>query len=88
VIAQMKQHLERRPSTTSGCIFVTGTFTAPAVVVAGMTPPQRILLWPKGDIAKALEERSFKSLLREKYRRLCRFGMTDASSTYRNVQLP
>jgi hypothetical protein len=87
VIAKMKQQLERRPATTFGCIFVMGAFTEPALVVADMSPPQRILLWPGGDIAKALEAKNFKSALCDKYRHLCRFGMTDSLFFYRTLKL-
>jgi len=80
VISKMRHQLERRPPTTFGCIFVAGRFTEAASIVAGVTPPHRLILWNKSDIETALERQDFGSALVNKYRNMCRFGMADFST--------
>lgn len=87
VVAKMRHQLERRPSTTFGCIFVAGSFTPPALLLTDMTPPQRVLLWQAEDIENALEHENFATVLLKKYRHLCRFGMTDYSPFYRSLEI-
>lgn len=86
-ISKMQHQLARRPPTTLGCIFVAGVFTEPALLVADMTPPHRITLWSGVDIEAGLEKADFRESLVEKYRNLCRFGMTDYSPHYRELKV-
>jgi hypothetical protein len=88
VIAKMRHQLERRPPTTFGCIFAAGRFTESALIVAGLTPPHRLILWNKGDIETALGSKNFGSALLTKYRNLCRLGMTDYSTDLMKRELP
>jgi hypothetical protein len=86
VIAKVRHQLERRPPTTLASIFVAGTFSAPALVLADLTSPHRVTLWARPDIDAAVEARDFKSVLVEKYRYLCRFGLLDHSPHYKNLE--
>jgi hypothetical protein len=81
-IAKLRNQLMRRPDTTLGCVFTRENFTEPAVVVADFATPQRILLWSKGDIEGGLKNRNFAVMLQDKYRRLCKYGLTDHSKYY------
>jgi hypothetical protein len=49
-IAKLRNQLLRRPETTFGCVFVTGKFTDPALIIADFSIPQRILLWSGWEI--------------------------------------
>lgn len=86
VIAKMRPQLDRRPPTTLGCIFVSGAFTWPAVHLTDLTSPQRILLWQQDDIEEALLDRKFGKVVLNKYRNLCRFGMTDCLPNYCSLE--
>lgn len=87
VAAKVRHQLERRPSTTFGCIFVAGSFTPSALLLTDITPPQRIVLWQATDIDDGLRLEDFGSVLLKKYRHLCRFGMTDYSPFYRSLEV-
>jgi hypothetical protein len=53
-IAKLRNQLLRRPETTLGCVFTTGAFTEPALIITDFSVPHRILLWSKADIDKCL----------------------------------
>jgi hypothetical protein len=82
-VAKMRNQLARRPPITMGCIFTSGSFTAPAVVLADFAAPHRITLWDQRDIADAIKARDFAEALERKYHELCMFGLTDHSPHYR-----
>jgi hypothetical protein len=79
VIAKLRNQLGRRPPSTMGCVFSSGEFTAPAIILANFAVPHRITLWARDDIGEAIEGRDFAALLRRKYHELCMFGLTDHS---------
>jgi hypothetical protein len=70
-----------------GCVFVNGTFTEPALLLADYMVPHRILLWGRSDIARAIEIQDFKSALRQKYENLCMYGLTDDSPNYKALEV-
>ncbi|GAC1643260.1 MAG: hypothetical protein NVS9B11_12600 [Candidatus Dormibacteraceae bacterium] len=86
-IAKMRNQLDRRPATTLGCIFVSGEFSAPALILAGLTSPLRVTLWQLDDIDEAIANKDFKQVLSEKYRNLCRFGLQDHSPHYKDLEV-
>lgn len=85
-IAKMRNQLARRPPATMGCVFVSGAFSDPAVILTNFAAPHRITLWDGTDVAEALTARDFASTLARKYHDLCMFGLTDQSSYYREVR--
>ena len=86
-IAKLRHQLLRRPETTFSCVFVSGEFTEPALIIADFAVPHRILLWQGLDIEYCLNRRDFAGTLLEKYRHLCRYGLTDHSPYYRELEL-
>jgi hypothetical protein len=83
VLAKLRNQLLRRPDITLGCVFTVGDFTLPALTLADFAAPQRILLWAGVDIDDCLTVGDFQATLREKYRHLCKYGMTDRSPNYK-----
>jgi hypothetical protein len=79
VIAKLRNQLGRRPPSTMGCVFSSGGFTEPAIVLANFAVPHRITLWARDDISQAVGARDFAGLLRRKYHDLCMFGLSDYS---------
>lgn len=87
-IAKVRHQLiMRRPPTTFASIFVAGTFTIPALILADLTEPHRLLLWTIADIDAAVSGKDFRSPLLEKYRHLCRFGLLDHSPHYKDLEV-
>lgn len=86
-IARLRNQLMRRPDTTLGCVFTRDRFTDPAVIVADFATPQRILLWSKGDIEGGLLSEDFAAVLQDKYRQLCKYGLTDHSPYYKDLEV-
>jgi hypothetical protein len=86
VVAKLRNQLQRRPPTTMGCVFSSGSFTEPAVVLANFAVPHRITLWSGEDISEGIAQRNFEGLLRRKYHELCMFGLTNHSSDFREFQ--
>lgn len=82
-VAKLQHQLLRRPPTAMGCVFVSGKFTEPALVLAGYTAPHRITLWSGVDIKDALSKKDFGGVLRKKYHDLCMYGLTDCSPNYK-----
>jgi hypothetical protein len=85
--AKLRNQLLRRPDTALGCLFVTSEFTRTALTLADYSVPQRILLWSGADIEGAILSRNFASTLRDKYRNLCKHGLTDHSPNYRSLEV-
>lgn len=86
-IAKLHNQLLRRPPATMGCLFSSGTFTAPALLLAGYMVPYRILLWTKSDIERAIENKDFLGVLRQKYEHLCMYGLIDDSPDYQTWEV-
>ena len=86
-IAKLRNQLLRRPETTFGCVFVSGEFTEPALIIADFAVPHRILLWQRLDIEACLTKQEFAEALLGKYRHLCRYGFTDYSPYYRELKV-
>jgi hypothetical protein len=86
-IAKLRNQLLRRPETTLGCVFVFGKFSAPALIITDFSVPHRILLWSDVDIDASIKNRDFAGALLEKYRHLCRHGLTDHSPYYREFEV-
>lgn len=86
-IAKLRNQLLRRPPATMGCVFVSGTFTRPAIILSDFAAPHRITLWSSLDIAGAIQARDFAEVLRRKYHELCMFGLTDHSPHWREQEV-
>ena len=86
-IAKLRNQLLRRPDTTFGCVFTADRFTAPALILADFAVPHRILLWSGIDIEKCIKRKSFAAMLLDKYRHLCKYGLTDHSPSYRGLEV-
>jgi hypothetical protein len=86
-IAKLRNQLMRRPDTTLGCVFTRDHFTTAAVIVADFATPQRILLWSRGDIEGGLSNQNFAGVLQDKYRQLCKYGLTEHSPYYRDMEV-
>jgi hypothetical protein len=86
-IAKLQSQLLRRPPATMGAVFVSGGFTSPALILADLAVPYRILLWSSGDIELGLEGGDFHTVLRKKYEDLCMYGLTDYSPNYRALEV-
>ena len=84
-IAKLRNQLLRRPDTTLGCVFTAGDFTEPALTLADFAVPHRILLWSGVGIDECLTQEDFAKALLEKYRHLCKFGLTDLSPYYKDL---
>lgn len=87
VIAKLINQLLRRPGTTLGCVFTSGGFTSTALLLADFSVPHRILPWSGRDIEERLKSRNFKKPLSEKYHNLCKFGLTDHSPNYEELEV-
>lgn len=85
-IAKLRNQLLRRPDTTLGCVLTPDDFTVPALTLADFAVPHRILLWAGVDIDECLAAKDFQTTLREKYRHLCKYGMTDRSPNYKELE--
>jgi hypothetical protein len=85
-IAKLRNQLLRRPDTTFGCVFTAGSFSDPALILAEFSVPHRILLWSAVDIDGCLHRKDFASRLLEKYRHICKYGMTDHSPNYKDLE--
>jgi hypothetical protein len=62
-------------------------FTEPALIIADLSVPHRILLWSELDIGESLRNESFAATLRSKYRSLCMYGLTDHSPYYQKFEV-
>lgn len=78
--AKLRNQLSRRPPGTMGCLFVSGDFTRPAVMLSNFAVPHRITLWDRSDVSSAIQARDFSEPLRRKYHDLCMYGLTDQST--------
>lgn len=86
VIAKVCNRLARRPPTTMGCVFVAGSFSTSALLLADLTTPHRVTLWTQDDIEASFRASDFKATLEKKYRYLCQFGLVDHSTHYRELE--
>ena len=86
-IAKVRHQLARRPSTTFANIFVSGSFTTAALLLADLTNPHQVILWTGVDIDDAVRENDFKTPLLDKYHHLCRFGLLDHSPHYKELEV-
>ncbi|QDT38483.1 restriction endonuclease [Stratiformator vulcanicus] len=83
-IAKLRNQLARRPAATIGSVFVSTTFTVPAITLAAFSAPQTILLWTGEQIGYALTEGNFRDWLRRKYRDAVENGYPSLTN-YQNV---
>jgi hypothetical protein len=86
VVARLRSRLERRPPSTMGCVFSSGRFTEPAVVLANFAVPHRITLWSGEDVSEGIALRDFAAVLRRKYHELCMFGLMNQSSEFHDLK--
>src|SRR5262249_9039594 len=86
-IAKLRNQLLRRPDTTFGCVFAADDFTAAALILVDFSVPHRILLWSRLDIEGCLKRKDFAPTLRDKYRHLCKYGLTDRSPNYKEAEI-
>jgi hypothetical protein len=87
-ISKLRIQLLRRPESTLGCVFTRQRFTEPALALTDLSVPHRILLWSEFNIGESLAKESFVDTLRVKYRSLCKYGLTDHSPYYEELELP
>ena len=85
-IAKLRNQLLRRPECTMGCVFTTGDFTYPALIIADFSVPHRILLWSEIDLENCVSKKDFRAALRNKYINLCKYGLTDHSPNYKELE--
>jgi hypothetical protein len=86
-ISKLRIQLLRRPESTLGCVFTRQRFTRPALILTDLSIPHRILLWSDSHIEDALRKESFATILREKYRYLCMYGLEDHSPFYKELEV-
>jgi hypothetical protein len=86
-IAKLRNQLLRRPDTTFGCVFAADRFTAQALVLVDFSVPHRILLWSGVDIEDCVRRNDFAAMLLDKYRHLCKYGLTDHSPNYKELEV-
>jgi len=86
-IAKLRNQLLRRPDTTFGCVFAADRFSPQALILVGYSVPHKILLWSGEDIEAAFHKKSFKATLLEKYRYLCKYGLSDHTSNYKGLEV-
>ena len=86
VFAKIKGQLDRRPPTTFGMVFTTGTATTSALVSVALAIPVRTLIWEFGDIDAAIAAEDFRGILRHKYHKLCRYGLGYGSPIYGSLK--
>lgn len=86
-IAKLHNQLLRRPPSTMGCVFTSGDFTRPAVILSDFAAPHRITLWSSRDITKAIRAKDFAAPLGRKYHELCMLGLTDHSTLYQELEV-
>jgi hypothetical protein len=86
-IAKLRNQLLRRPETTLGCVFVKGKFTDAALIITDFSVPHRILLWSGLNIEECLKKQDFAEMLNDKYRHLCKYGLTDHSPNYKELEV-
>lgn len=86
-VAKLHGQLLRRPPGTLGCVFSSGGFSNPALLLSDLAVPYRITLWSKVDIDAAIENEDFAEPLRRKYLDLCQFGLSDYSPFYKALRV-
>jgi len=86
-VAKLRNQLLRRPDTTFGCVFAADRFTRAALILADFAVPHRILMWSGADIEGCLRKKRFDSMLLDKYRHLCKYGLTDHSPNYKDLEV-
>jgi hypothetical protein len=74
-VGKLHYILARRPTVTIGSVFTRTTFTQPAIMMALMTVPQRVLLWNNMEIDYCLRYGAMLFTLREKFRFLVEEGV-------------
>jgi len=80
-VAKLRNQLLRRPAGTIGVVFSRSGFTRPARKLSQLIAPQAILLWNRGEMDYALNQRCFHRSLRLKYRLLVEEGVPDFDVT-------
>jgi hypothetical protein len=86
-IARLHNKLLRRPPVTMGCVFIRGEYTDPALTLADLMIPHRMILWTGDDLGAALDGRDFRAALRKKYDDLCRYGLIDQSPHFKGIEM-
>ncbi len=76
-IVKMKSQLLRRPRTTIGAVFNTGTFSPTAVSLMQLLPPPDVFLWEGAEIEFALQGQGLLEGMRRKLRRAVETGFAD-----------
>ncbi|TAN51675.1 MAG: hypothetical protein EPN21_06030 [Methylococcaceae bacterium] len=86
-IYKLHSQLSRHPPATMGCVFVDGEFTDPAIYLADLLTPQRIILWNRDNIGSAIQAKDFSAILQRKYKDLCKYGLTNYSSAFNDLEV-
>ncbi len=68
-----------------GCVFATGNFTGPALLLADFANPLRITLRTGYDIQEEIAAENFEAALRSKFQNLCMYGLTDDFRNYESL---
>lgn len=76
-IVKLKSQLLRRPRTTIGAVFNTGTFSPTALSLLRMLPPPDVLLWEGEEIDFALQGQRLLEGMRRKLRHAVETGFAD-----------
>jgi Restriction endonuclease len=80
-IAKLRNQLTRRPVATIGMVFISSSYTDPALILARYLMGQTILLWNSSEIAFTLEKEKIVALLQAKYLACVKDGVPDADTT-------
>lgn len=76
-IVKLKSQLLRRPRTTIGAVFNTGTFSPTATSLMQLLPPPDVLLWEGAEIDFALRGQRLLEGMRRKLRHAVETGFAD-----------
>lgn len=82
-IAKLRNQISRRPLGTFGILISLDGFTSPSLILSQYLIPPQLLLWYKQDTDFALFRRDMCWVLREKYKALVEYGMTDATNFWK-----
>ena len=80
-IAKLRNQLMRRPVATIGMVFISSSYTDPAIILTKYLMGQTILLWHSREITLALEKEKIVPLLQAKYLACVKDGVPNADTT-------
>ncbi len=82
-IAKLRNQILRRPLGTFGMLISLDGFTSPSLILSQYLIPPQLLLWYKQDIDFAIRKRDICWVLKEKYKALVEYGISDYTNFWR-----